>query len=55
MIKALHMGVLSTLQETVESKDLLYEIRKHTDSAFAGSLGAAILGGFRYERLEEAS
>jgi len=48
-------GLLTTLEETVKSKNLLYEIKSSTDSMFAGSLGAAILGGFRYERLEEAS
>lgn len=49
------LGLLSTLKETVKDKNLSYDINSHKDAVFAGSLGAAILGGFRYERLEEAA
>lgn len=48
-------GLLTTLEETVKSKNLLYEIKSSTDTMFAGSSGGSILGGFRYERLEEVA
>lgn len=46
-------GLLSTLRENAKSRSLAYEIKSHGDAVFSGSLGAAILGGFRYEKLEE--
>jgi len=48
-------GLLAALRESVKEKKLSYEILSDKDSVFAGSLGAGILGGYRYEKLEEAA
>jgi benzoyl-CoA reductase subunit D len=49
---AVDVGLLSTFKESAKERNLSGEIYTNGDAVFAGSLGAAILGGFRYEKLD---
>ncbi len=48
---AADVGLLAALRETVTEQGTPIEIRAHTDSVFAGALGAALWGAFRARKL----
>ncbi len=39
------------MRECIEEQDLRVEAKSHPDSIFAGAIGGAIWGAFRYEKL----
>ena len=47
-------GLCSALQEQALDQKLAVQIRTHTDSIFAGAIGAAIWGEIRYRKLNQA-
>jgi len=49
---ALDAGLIAALQEDIAGmKDLKTVVRGHADSAYAGALGAALWGAYRFEKL----
>lgn len=48
---ALNKGLVEALKETLESSKHHFEIKTHTDSIYAGAIGAALWGGFRHIKL----
>ena len=48
---ALDDGLTSSLQENVEQQKIKVDVRSHPDSPYAGAIGAALWGAFRYEKL----
>ena len=49
---AADIGLAKVMQEKVEEDDMDMEIRTHSDSIYAGALGAALWGAFRHQVLE---
>lgn len=45
------VGLLAALNELMEKKSQAATIKSHPDSIYAGAIGAAIWGAFRYEKL----
>lgn len=50
---ALDSGVLVALQEEVEKEKLPLTVQASPDSIYAGAIGAALWGAFRYRKLAE--
>ncbi len=48
---ALDEGLIACLQENIGQQKIKVEVRNHPDSPYAGAIGAAIWGAFRYEKL----
>ena len=48
---ALDTGLLAALKECLAEQGLAVEAKSHADSIYAGAIGAAIWGAFRYEKL----
>jgi benzoyl-CoA reductase subunit D len=49
---ALDRGLVAALEEDIASiKDMKTIVRSHPDSIYAGAIGAALWGGFRFEKL----
>jgi benzoyl-CoA reductase subunit D len=48
---ALDDGLIASLQEDVEQQKIKVDVRSHPDSPYAGAIGAALWGAFRYEKL----
>ena len=48
---ALDEGLMAALRESIEQQKLAATIRNHPDSPYAGAIGAALWGAFRYEKL----
>ena len=48
---ALDVGLIAALNESMEKKKRNAAIRSHPDSIYAGAIGAALWGAFRYEKL----
>ncbi len=48
---ALDIGLLAALRECIGEQGLEVEAKSHPDSIYAGAIGAAIWGAFRYEKL----
>ena len=48
---ALDTGLLAALKECLAEQGLEVEAKSHPDSIYAGAIGAAIWGAFRYEKL----
>jgi len=48
---ALDEGLLAALREELESKGNPLEVKNHADSIYAGAIGAALWGAFRYDKL----
>ncbi|MBL4758494.1 MAG: benzoyl-CoA reductase subunit D [Rhizobiales bacterium] len=48
---ALDEGLLAALREELEAKGNPLEVKNHTDSIYAGAIGAALWGAFRYDKL----
>ena len=44
-------GLLAALRECIEEENVQVEAKNHPDSIYAGAIGAAIWGAFRYEKL----
>ncbi|MCW8971279.1 MAG: benzoyl-CoA reductase subunit D [Rhodospirillales bacterium] len=49
---ALDSGLVSAMEDGMKEQNLTAEIRGHKDSLYAGAIGAALWGAFRYEKLE---
>jgi benzoyl-CoA reductase subunit D len=49
---ALDDGLIAALQESIEEQKINVTVRSHPDSPYAGAIGAALWGVFRYEKLE---
>jgi len=50
---ALDTGMVATLAEVCGSQKMTAEIRSHPDSIYAGAIGAALWGAFRYDKLSQ--
>ncbi len=50
---ALDSGMIDALNESLQKMKLKAEARNHEDSAYAGAIGAALWGAFRYEKLQK--
>jgi benzoyl-CoA reductase subunit D len=49
---ALDNGLVAALEEDISHlKDMKVSVRSHSDSIYAGAIGAALWGAFRYEKL----
>jgi benzoyl-CoA reductase subunit D len=49
---ALDHGLVEALREDIAAiKDMKCEVRSHADSIFAGAIGAALWGAFRFDKL----
>jgi benzoyl-CoA reductase subunit D len=52
---ALDKGLVAALEEDISHiKDMKVAVRSHPDSMFAGAIGAALWGAFRFEKLATA-
>jgi benzoyl-CoA reductase subunit D len=49
---ALDDGLMAALNESMSKQKLTMMARSHPDSIFAGAIGAALWGAFRYEKLQ---
>jgi len=50
---ALDDGLMAALNESLTQQKINVEARSHPDSIYAGAIGAAIWGAFRYEKLQQ--
>lgn len=50
---ALDEGLLAALNDSMEKMNLKIEAKNHPDSMFAGAIGAAVWGAYRYHKLLE--
>lgn len=50
---ALDSGLMAALNESLAAQKMDIEARSHPDSIFAGAIGAALWGAFRYEKLKQ--
>ena len=50
---ALDSGLLAAIQEEMVTEKVTVSARSHTDSIYAGAIGAALWGAFRYSKLAE--
>ncbi|MDP1623268.1 MAG: benzoyl-CoA reductase subunit D [Bacteroidales bacterium] len=48
---AMNIGMIQAVRELIDESNLDLEIRTHPDSVYAGAIGAALWGGFRYYKL----
>lgn len=48
---AMNKGMVQAVQELIDESKLGLKVRAHSDSIYAGAIGAAIWGGFRHQRL----
>jgi benzoyl-CoA reductase subunit D len=48
---AMNIGMIQAMEELATESNLGLEIKAHPDSIYAGAIGAAIWGGFRYHKL----
>ncbi len=49
---ALDKGLVAALEEDIaKMKDMKTKVRSHPDSIYAGAIGAALWGAYRFERL----
>lgn len=49
---ALDLGFMAALNELAVDQSMNLEIKSHADSIYAGAIGAALWGAFRYEKLK---
>ena len=49
---AIDVGLVEALRGALESTRSSLEVRNHPDSIYAGAIGAALWGAFRYEKLQ---
>ncbi len=50
---ALNKGMMQALEELLKETGKKFEIKTHPDAIYAGSIGAALWGGFRHNKLKE--
>lgn len=50
---ALDSGLMAALNESLAEQKMTVEARSHPDSIYAGAIGAALWGAFRYEKLRQ--
>jgi len=50
---ALDEGLIAALNESLVKQKIKVEARSHPDSIYAGAIGAALWGAFRYEKLQQ--
>lgn len=50
---ALDDGLMAALNESLVKQKIKVEARSHPDSIYAGAIGAALWGAFRYEKLQQ--
>jgi benzoyl-CoA reductase subunit D len=49
---ALDRGLIEALREDIAAiKDMKCDVRSHADSIYAGAIGAALWGAYRFEKL----
>ncbi len=48
---ALDEGLVASLQENIEQQKIKVDVQSHPESPYAGAIGAALWGAFRYEKL----
>ena len=49
---ALDKGLIEALKEDIAAmKDMKSEVRNHADSIYAGAIGAALWGAYRFDKL----
>ena len=52
---ALDKGLVAALEEDISHiKDMKVAVRSHPDSMYAGAIGAALWGAFRFDKLAAA-
>lgn len=52
---ALDKGLVAAIEEDIaQIKDMKTTVRSHPDSIYAGAIGAALWGAFRFEKLVAA-
>ncbi|MFZ4856867.1 MAG: benzoyl-CoA reductase subunit D [Desulfuromonadaceae bacterium] len=49
---ALDIGLVKAIQDGMVAQKMATKVATHTDSLFAGAIGAALWGAFRYEKLK---
>lgn len=49
---ALDIGLVKAIQDGMDAQKLATKVATHADSLFAGAIGAALWGAFRYEKLK---
>jgi len=49
---ALDMGLVKAMQDAMDGQKMTTKVAWHPDSLYAGAIGAALWGAFRYEKLE---
>ena len=50
---AMNEGMVQAVQELAVENRNKYELHTHEDAVFSGAIGAALWGGFRYEKLKK--
>jgi benzoyl-CoA reductase subunit D len=50
---ALNKGMIQALEEELSQSGKKFDLRTHPDAIYAGAIGAALWGGFRYFKLKE--
>lgn len=50
---ALNKGMLQAIEEQLKETGKKFEVKTHPDAIYAGAIGAALWGGFRYFKLKE--
>ena len=50
---ALDAGLVAALNESMQQQKINMTVRTHPDSIYAGAIGAAIWGAYRYRKLAE--
>ena len=46
-----HDGTVALMEDIAKMKDMKAEIRSHPDAIYAGAIGAALWGAYRFEKL----
>jgi benzoyl-CoA reductase subunit D len=52
---ALNKGMIQALEEALAESGKKFDLQTHPDAIYAGAIGAALWGGFRYYKLKEKS
>jgi len=50
---ALDVGLVQAIQDGMDKQQMNTQVTAHADSLYAGAIGAALWGAFRYEKLKE--
>ena len=49
---ALDVGLVKAIQDGMDKQNMGTQVAAHADSMFAGAIGAALWGAFRYQKLK---